>query len=160
MTDLADEDDTSELLVARWAPDADGTGELHVRVASGGFAGAAKAWFDAEELKRFAVELSAYPLPEKPLTIWGGFGANARTGDPAQEHVKFTVEPIGGNGQVRVHMRLASQRWPNDGPTVAHHEAEIDLLTTYERLRRFSGHLRMVVEGRLGEAILGTELLV
>jgi hypothetical protein len=160
MTDPADEDDTSELLVARWAPDDDGTGELHVRASSGGFAGVAKAWFDAEGLKRFAAALSAYPLPEEPLTIWGGFGANARTGGPAQEHVKFTVEPVGGKGQVRVHVRLANPRWPNDDATVAHHEAEIDLLTTYERLRRFSDHLRMVVEGRLGEAVLGTEVLV
>jgi hypothetical protein len=154
------EDDPRELLTVKYQADVDGTGKLYVRAASKGFAGCSTAWFNTAELVEFASFLSAYPLPEDGnLTISSGFGANERTGEAAREHVSLTVGLVGRKGQVGVRVHLATPVWPDMRPGQAF-DVHLELLTTYERLRKFSGHMLGVLRGDYEEATLGAEVLI
>jgi hypothetical protein len=58
---------------------------------------------------------------------------------------------------VRVHLATAveSNTRPDSG-----HEVHLELLTTYERLGRFSRHLIRVLRGDLDVAVLGQEVMM
>jgi hypothetical protein len=153
-------DETGESLEVRYAPDTDGTGKLYVAAATCGFAGESSAWFDTIGLIEFAEALSAYPLAEgTPVEIHGGFRANEEMGRPVQEHVGLSVEPVGGRGQIRVRIHLATPVWPNEAVTVPHHDVRLVFLTSYERLRYFSDHMVLTIRGQLTEAALGSDVL-
>lgn len=153
------DDDPANLLTVSYAADPDGTGKMHVRAAAGGFAGESAAWIDTSRLADFASSLSTYPIADdETITIWGGFGANPRTGQPAQEHVALVVGPVGSKGQVGVRVHLATPEWANTRPESVN-DVRLELLATYERLRHFRAHLLMVIQGRLDEATLGVEVL-
>jgi hypothetical protein len=152
-----DEDSTNQLVV-RYAPESDGTGKLSVRAAAGGFAGEASAWFDTVKLMEFATSLATYPLPDIPTTaISGGFGSLDRSG-VAEEHIGIVARPVEHRGQLGVRIHLSMPSWQDTRPESVN-EVWLELLTTYERLRLFSDHMVRVLKGQLNEAQLGGEQL-
>jgi hypothetical protein len=152
------EDDPSNQITLRFEADSDGTGKLYVRASADGFSGRSAAWFDSENLLRFTQSLEAYPLPEdSPPHVASGFGNVGERLE--QEHVSLTFRPVGSRGQVGVEVHLASEVWPETRPE-SKREVQLELLTTYERLRLFANHLARVVAGELPEAIIGGEQLM
>jgi hypothetical protein len=56
-------------------------------------------------------------------------------------------------------VHLTTPRW-RDTRAESVHDVRLELLTTYERLARFSDHLQRVVRGQLEDARLGGETLI
>jgi hypothetical protein len=153
------DDDPSNQLVARFQADSDGTGKLLIRASSGGFSGESGAWFDTQHLAAFASALESYPLPEDdPPHIESGFWKRG-TQELEQELLNIIVRPAGNKGQVSVRVHLATEVWPDMRPD-SYSDVRLELLTTYERLRQFSGHLTRVIRGELDSATLGGEKLI
>jgi hypothetical protein len=150
-----EEDPADRLIVRFYRSDEDGTGELHVSAATRGFAGTASAWFDVESLGEFAASLAKYPLPDD-LSISLSGGGTPLSG-PRKNHyweqVGLIFHPVGGKGQVGVRIHLQGR---DDVPG---QEVRMELLTTYERLRLFSGHVVRMLNGEFNEAELGGEVL-
>jgi hypothetical protein len=49
------------------------------------------------------------------------------------------VKPVGGKGQIGVRVHLSTEMWPDTRPDSVM-DVRLELLTTYERMRQFSGH--------------------
>ena len=64
---MAYEDDPANLLSVRYAADSDGTGRLTVKAVAHGFAGESRAWFNTDDLLRFAEDL--FDLPHSRWSI-------------------------------------------------------------------------------------------
>ena len=155
--DIHGYDMTSDRLTLRWGgDDGDGIGKLTVVAWANGFAGVGAAWFDRATVLQFAESVAAYPLPDRPIELAGGFGESF--GRPPREHVRLSVAPVGLRGQVGLRVHLATEQWP-DTRVEAVHDVRLELLTTYERLRDLSGDLGAVIEGRLDHAEIGGEVL-
>lgn len=122
-----------------------------------GFAGTSAAWFDRRTIFGFAQAITAYPLPEEPIEISGGFGA--KDGAPPQEHVGVRVSRAGVRGQVGIRTHLSTEVWPNTRPESVH-RVRLELMTTYERVRFLGRHLTLLVEGRLAVAEIEGDRLV
>jgi hypothetical protein len=147
-------------MVLRFNDDSDGTGKLMARVRFRGFAGEGGAYFDVDELKRFAASIEAFPLPVNPRpTVAGGVWKKDATGELEQELFALAVYPIGLRGQIGVQVRLATELWDGDRNESQSAAVRLELLTTYEALRRFSRELRSLVQGRGEEATLDVEIL-
>jgi hypothetical protein len=147
----ADEDENAQdRITFKWGgDDGDGFGRLTVTASANGYAGRSAAWFDRETVLRFARAIDAYPLPDEPIEISGGFGETG--GQPAQEHVGIRVARVGLRGQVGISAHLATELWP-DTRRASLHDVRLELLTTYERLRFLSRHLSLIVDRRLDAA--------
>ena len=130
-------------------------GALTVVARANGFAGRSSAYFNASAILQFAERMAAYPLPDgEPLRIQSGmFPVNS---DELEEHIGIGVAPVGSLVQVAVLVHLA-EPWPQRSGNRA--DVHLELLTTYERLRRFSPELARVVRGEQSEARLGGEVL-
>ena len=141
-------------LVVTYRDDGDGTGELTVAAAFGGFSGVAAAYFSSDQLLRFAEQLLAFPLrDDHPVELAGGYWS--RTADVLEEeHIGIRVLPVGPRGQVAVRTHLATPA--GDGPV---QDVNVDVLTTYEALRQLSSDLTGLVEGHLQEARVTAERL-
>lgn len=134
--------------------DGTGTGELTVRASFDGFSGVGAAYFGDDQLLRFAEQLLAFPLPEgNPVEVFGGFWS--RTADVLEEeHVGLRVLPVGRRGQVTIRTHLAT---PRGGVPVQ--EVTVDVLTSYEALRRLSSDLAALVRGEVEEVGVKAERL-
>lgn len=148
---------TRDGMTFRWgSDDGDGIGKLTVTASANGFAGSSGAWFDRETVLAFAQAIEAYPLPDDPIELSGGFGAK---GDqPPQQHVGVSVAATGRRGQIGIRAHLSTELWPDTRPESVH-DVRLELLTTYERLRFLSRHLMLIVEGRLEVAEVEGETL-
>ncbi len=134
--------------------DGDGTGRLTVCASFDGFAGVGAAYFGDDQLLRFAERLVAFPLPEDGcVEVAGGFWS--RTADVLEEvHVGIRVLPVGRLGQVSIRTHLAT---PKESDAVQ--EATVDVLTSYEALRRLSSDLSALVRGEVEEVRVVAERL-
>ncbi|MBV8534389.1 MAG: hypothetical protein JO128_02280 [Alphaproteobacteria bacterium] len=134
-----------------FAPDNDGTGELRVEAAGDGFAGRASAWFSLQDLRDFVTGLRAYPLPDTPVQIAGGYWK--RTGELKECHVSIAAYVAEGRGLIGVHVRLAT---PSPEPSKPYGicSAELELKTGYNTLAKFADQLSEVIAGRASEALL------
>ncbi len=151
-------------LSLRYTTDADGDTRLRVTASAAGFAGATEIWWgDSDELAQFAAALRGYPLPsEASPALVGGYGLVDAGADDFQEYFSVRVEPIGRLGQVRLKVRLvadASVISPTLRQPVGLHRVDLELLTTYERLRSFSADLLAVAKTGNGEATIDEEWL-
>lgn len=146
----------AEGLSLTFCDDGDGTGELAVRMSFDGWSGTSSASFAKEELLRFAQEILAYPVPaHRSIEIAGGYWQQEANVDVLEEElVSLRVRPVGPRGQVGVTTHLAT---PSDDPQAR--EVRVEVLTTYEALRRFSTHLTALVAGELTEARLDAEVM-
>jgi hypothetical protein len=149
-------DDRAEYVVVRCVPEGwVDVVELIVAASAKGFAGQSSAYFSGTALLEFAARLAAYPLSsDDPVSVSGGTEARM-TGLP-EEHVGITVAPVGRFGQVAMVVHLA-ETWP--ARSNARSEVRVELLTTYERMRRFSHELGRVIRGDQREARIGGERL-
>jgi hypothetical protein len=93
------------------------------------------------------------------LVLAGGFWSKDSGGQLDQEHVGLSVRQVTSKGQIAVAVHLAGETWPDTRPGSVP-DVRLELLGTYERLRRFGGHLAEVVEGELASAVLEEEHLV
>ena len=134
--------------------DGDGTGRLTVRASFDGFSGVGAAYFGDDQLLRFAELLVAFPLPEDDcIEVSGGFWS--RTEDVLEEeHVGLRVLPVGRLGQVTIRTHLAT---PKEADAVQ--EVTVDVLTSYEALRRLSSDLPALVRGEVEEVHVVAERL-
>jgi hypothetical protein len=149
----------SDFVEVRFEPDADGTGKFKVVAQAGGFAGRSGAWFNTESLADFAALLASYPLPDDPPPrLAGGFWSPDHPGELKEELVVLEAERMGSLGQVALRVHLASEIWPPDRPE-RRHEVRLELLTTYERLHRFSEEVLQVIRGESDHARLEGELM-
>lgn len=135
--------------------DTDGTGELSAEVRFGGFAGASSAWFSNEELLGFAGRLTTFPLGDSEFGVAGGYGSD----EDFEERVGLTARAVGGRGQVGLVAHLASEAEHPTYSGTSLSEVRVEVLTSYEALRRFSVELRRLVEGTADEARLDAEVL-
>ena len=124
----------------------DGTGRLTVHAWFEGFSGVGAAYFGDDQLLQFAQSLGAFPLREDDcVEVSGGFWS--RTADVLEEvHVGLRVLPVGQRGQVSIRTHLATPRGAD-----AVQEATVDVLTSYEALRRMSFDLPALVRGQVEE---------
>ncbi len=136
-------DVSDEFLEARWGgDDGDGIGRLTIHASASGFAGIGSAWFNQERVLEFAQEISCYPLdPTTERVIVGGYGSP----EEMQVLVALRAYQVGSSGQVGVRVQLASDVLGDDPARQC--RVDLELLTAYEALGRFSRQLRGLIEG-------------
>jgi len=145
-------------LSLRFEDDGDGTGKLLAQAASGEFSGEGSAWFSISELQGFAEAIAMFPISEKnPPSIVGGFWKKDGSGGLEQEHLALKVYPIDCRGHLGVQVRIATELWPDVRPE-SQHKVQLEIITTYEPLAKFSRVLLALAEGRIKEAILESDL--
>jgi len=145
----------------RFDDDGDGTGKLLARAEAGGFGGEGGAYFSISEIENFAKAISSFPLPsdDKRLSISSRFGSPKRVGELEQEHLGITVYLADAQrGYVGIQVRMATEIWPKSRPE-SKKAAQIEVVTTYEPLSRFSKDLIALVQGKIKEALLEGEVL-
>lgn len=145
---------TDEGLVLEYLDVEDGSGRLTVHASFEGFSGVGAAYFDNGQLLRFAERILAFPLSQEgSVELAGGFWS--RTADVLEEeHVGLRVLPVGQRGQVSIRVHLATPAGED-----ANQEITVDVLTSYEALRRFSADLVALVNGLVREVTVGAERL-
>lgn len=132
--------------------DADGMGELEVRASSNGFSGRGSAWFNSDELRRFAAALAAYPLGDEARRgIESGY--RGPPGSQHEVHVALSAYQIDARGSVGVRVRLATPVGTWRSPE-ARHAVEMEFPTTYSALTVFATQLSQLAAGTAAEAAL------
>jgi hypothetical protein len=145
-------------LSLRFDDDGDGTGKLLAQANSDGFSGEGGAWFLTRELQDFAEAVGMFPIPEgNPPYIAGGLKKDGSR-ELEQEHLALKVYPIDRIGHLGVQVRIATELW-NDARPESQHKVELEIVTSYEPPAKFSRDLKSLVEGRIKEAILDSDLL-
>jgi hypothetical protein len=144
-------------VAVRFAPDTDTSGKLTVRAAAGGFAGEGSAWFNTVEVLTFADSLKAYPLPEGPLILSGGFLSDDGKA-LARELVGLEVYRVGRLGQIAVRAHLSGEPWPDIRPESVP-DVHLEVLSTYQRLGQFALDIASMLRGQTSEALLSEERL-
>lgn len=137
----------TDSLAIHLTPDSDGTIELVVEVAAGGFAGSSSAWFSVDDVRKFAQAIMAYPLDvsDQPLLVGGHWDKNER-GILADPHVSIRAYPVGARGQVGLRIRLATPGWDDARPDELS-LVETEILTTYQSLGEFAAQLSSTALG-------------
>ncbi|MEU7906290.1 hypothetical protein [Actinoplanes sp. NPDC049118] len=148
----------ASFVAVEFVESSDGTGQLQVYAQSGGFAGRGAAYFDAVHLIEFAGSLDEFPLP-RGLELAGGFSSREAPYELEEELVGLRFHAVGGRGQVGIGVHLAGECWPDTRPESVS-EVRLELLTTYERLRIFSGDFVAVARGQLDRAEIHEEVLI
>lgn len=142
-------------LLLRFADDGDGTGKLSARAEASGFSGQSGAYFGIEKLEAFARSIAEYPLTVK-CEIRGGFG-KLQSNELDQEHLGISVYPTDSRGHIGVQVRMATEVWPDTRPD-SQMTAKVEIITSYEPLKRFSSDLVSLVRGTIHEAVLEGDL--
>jgi hypothetical protein len=145
-------------LTLQYAPDPlAGYARLTVVANANGFGGRSSAWLAPQSIVDFAAELSAYPLDAaRPPGLSGGYGADPKSGEGPVDTVRLEARPMGAYGQVGIEIYLSDRLAPMPNPR---HEVRAQLLTSYERLQRFSKDLQAVAIGSSLEATLESDVL-
>ncbi len=138
-------------LSLRFANDGDGTGQLSARAEASGFGGQSAAYFNIEDLEKFARSIATYP-PEGTFEVSSGFGKTG-SNELDQEHLAIRVYPLDGRGHIGVQVRMATPIWPDIRPQ-SQMTAKLEILTSYEPLRKFSADLMSLLHGVTTEALL------
>jgi hypothetical protein len=138
-----------------FSDDGDETGTLDVEAEVDGYSGRSHAYFNKDEIRRFAMALSQYPLSEdQACSVTSGFGESR--GKPAQEHVGIAAYPVNRRGYIGIQVRMATAVWTETRPE-SQRIAQLEIVTTYEPLARFSKDLLAVLDGTASEATLEGE---
>lgn len=153
---LVNPDESTEGIDVVYLPDDEDSGRLRVRARFAGFEGVGQAWVDRRDVSEFAEALKQYPLDEDSPVVF-----SAGLGDVQDfiELIGLTAAPVGGKGQVVVTARLAAEEWRGSEP-VATHQVVIEFPTSYEYLRRFSGHLHVMLDRGVDQARLDFDVLL
>jgi hypothetical protein len=131
---------------------ATGPGPSKLKLRSNGYSGRSHAYFNKDEIERFAVALAQYPLPQgQRCSLTGGFGESR--GRPANEHVGIDAYPVNRRGYIGIQIRMATAVWSKTRPE-SQSIAQLEIVTTYEPLARFSMDLLALLDGTVSEATL------
>jgi hypothetical protein len=153
------ETETSDYVELRFTADSNGTGQLSAAARASGFAGRSHAWFDTTSLTTFARLLAEYPIPNDPAPrLAGGIWRRDRPNELSEEHLALEAMRIGSLGQISLRVHLAAGG-PGAPSPVTKNDVRLELLTTYERMRRFSEDLLEVIRGERSVARLDGELM-
>ena len=142
-------------LQLRFDDDGDGTGKLLARAEANGFGGESGAYFDKAGLEDFAAKLGTFSVPDH-TSIAGGFYSQERQGELEEVHVAIDCYPVDVQGHLGIRVRLSTERWESKRPA-SQHSVAVEILTTYEALRRFSNTLAAHLRGDVEEAVLWGE---
>lgn len=139
----------------RYADDGGFSGELIAHAGSDCFSGIGRAYFNLEEIEKFAAAIVDYPLSNaaRPAIAGGYLSATGRRGELKEEHLGITVYPINSRGDIGIQVRMATPTCEGDRPE-SREAASVELVTTYEPLSRFSRELIAVLHGNTDEAVL------
>ncbi len=141
-------------LVVRYDSEGDGTGRLQVEVRFDGFSGISDGWSSDMAIRDFARRLLTYPLrASAQVTLTTGFDS------PPEEHVGLAVRAVGNRGQVGVLTHLATPSTAMSDCQWSVSEVRVEVLTSYEALKRFSSELEHLLRRDVAEARLDAELL-
>jgi hypothetical protein len=151
--------DSTGRLQLRFEDDGDGTGKLLAQASANGFSGKGAAWFSHEEIKEFADACGRFPISgnDKP-NLRGGFFKKDGSGTLDQEHLALSIYPIDSRGHLAVQVRLATEVW-DLSRSESQHLVQLEIITSYEPLLRFSRELRALADGKRSDVILDGELL-
>jgi hypothetical protein len=140
----------------RFGNDGAGSGELFARASADGFAGEGSAYFNIDEIERFAVAISAFPLSdvERP-SLSSGFVKKDSSGE-IEEHLGISVYTIDGRGHIGVQVRMASPI-RRDTRLDSQKIAKLEIVTSYEPLSKFSKDLTALMRGTVAEVRLDGE---
>lgn len=137
------------LLTFYFEPENDWDGKLTATVTSNEFKAKGSAWFNTNELRQFAEELSAYPLPLDALPSLAS-GVWAERGRLERTHLAVSVAPYGLRGLVRFTVNLATD---DLGETLGCN-ATVRFLATYADLSAFSAEVASLADGVIASASL------
>ncbi|GAC1445894.1 MAG: hypothetical protein NVSMB56_00450 [Pyrinomonadaceae bacterium] len=116
-------------------------------------------WFGNAQLQAFIEELIIFPIPKrKSIQVVGGFYKKDGTGEIDQEHLAISVYPIDSRGHLGVQVRIATELWKDQRPE-SQQAVKLEIITSYEPLMQFSRKLKALMDGRIEEVILDSELL-
>src|SRR5256885_14765547 len=119
-----------------FSDDGDGTGTLDIDAEVDGFSGRSHAYFNKDDVKRFAEALLQYPLPEdKTCSITAGFGESR--GRPSQEHVGIDAYPVNRRGVIRIQGRLGTPDLSETTPE-SQRNTQAQNFTTHEPVAQIS----------------------
>jgi hypothetical protein len=140
------------LLDFRFEREDDWHGKLIANVSVAGFTAQGGAWFNTGELRRFAENLSTFPLGEEALPyIAGGFGVEADP--PEQIHLAVSLAPHNARGAIRVTVQLATEVRHDEANDLAC-SATVRFKVTYGDLARFGPDFINLLDGRSASATL------
>ncbi|PHQ31586.1 hypothetical protein [Rhodopirellula bahusiensis] len=137
--------------------DDDGSADLFATATSNGFSGHGSAWVNICEIQDFAARIAKYPL-DADVEIAGGFYSESVPEKLSQTHLSLRVYLLDGRGQIGVHVNLADPHHADDRID-AIKSVDLEVLTTYNRIERFSREILGLIDGRTNEALLEEELL-
>jgi hypothetical protein len=129
-------------------------GELFARAQADGFSGEGSAYFNIDEIEKFAIALGAFPL--RSPAISGGFLERDGAGN-LKEHLGISLYAIDSRGHIRVQVRMSTTEHPGDTRPESRHAATVEIMTTYEPLSKFSRQLRALLRGDVAEIRLDGE---
>jgi hypothetical protein len=142
-------------LKLRFENDGDGTGKLSATAEADGYSGQGSAYFNITAIEDFSAKIARFPLPEKDeCSLSGGFASS--NGTPAQEHLGIDVYPIDKFGHIGIQIRTTTPAW-KDSRANSQKMAQLEIVTSYEPIARFSRDLLALIAGRLPEAVLEGE---
>ena len=139
--------DVTDGLTATYQPEGSaGLGKVQVSASVPPFAGTACGYFNDDNLRAFATDISAYPLAD-------GARPQLSAGLDNQETVGLTVFQVTSRGQLGVHIHLAAIDHDAHSPTSGiASSAHMLLLTSYNALQHFAADLRAAVDQQGGSA--------
>jgi hypothetical protein len=113
-------------------------GTLSVEALSSGFSGKTHVWINTDFVRDFANALTAYPIAaDRPITL----GRSGVPFDDRDESVSISVRLFGPLGQVSILVDMSASLLRGRTPERTPRRLKLDVLTTYERLGRFSDDL-------------------
>jgi hypothetical protein len=83
--------------------------------------------------------------------LTGGFGESQDSA--AEEHVGIDAYPVNRRGYIGIQVRLATEVW-SETRRESQKIAQLEIVTTYQPLAKFSSDILAMLEGMLSEATL------
>ena len=134
----------------------DGTGELIANAGSNDFSGTGRAYFNIEEIEKFADSIADLSVANELHSIAGGFWKTDRRHELDQVHLGVSVYPIDSRGHIGVQVRMATPIHSGERPK-SQHSAIVELLTTHAPLERFGRGVIAVLRGNAEKAVLSSD---
>ena len=134
-------------------PDDDGTGELTAEFHANGFAGVGSAYFNLDEIAKFAESLQAYPLPkDQVLSIEGGYWSRRKIfSKPKLSEVNLSIKiyVVSETGILGVRVKIQT---PSMEGTVSMASGSFE--TGYNNLESFSKQILKLLRNETDFALL------
>ena len=124
-----------------YKPDDEWLGEILAEAHSNGFSGRSSAWFSKQQLEDLVEALRAFPLPEGPLTLAGGYW---KDGVLETTMVSLRLAPTGPRGTLMATVELQGEE--RSGANLAH-AVTLEFQTDYAEVDDFRTELARALAG-------------